>query len=169
MVIVIVEALFIVWHQALCTFVIVVKLPATKEGVQILEKVIIAWCEIWAMLQAIILFPSKGYEETLRCRGSVWVGIVMNQHSAPCKHLTLVTLDCMMQFFKRFVIYLSWLWRFEASSPQAKLLFCSKTMCMIYWEENVCLIVFFVGDEVCHHSKDFCFDSGLLMTPMSHS
>lgn len=114
----ILETLFITWHAVLYTFVIeschmwsepcinsffdfivIMELPATKKGFQMLEKVIIAWCEVYTVQRVIRLFLSEGCEGMLHCSGSMWVGCVMNQHNAPGKHLTLLILDRMMQFF----------------------------------------------------------------------
>ena len=46
------------------------------------------------------LFPAKCHDEILRCSSSVWVGIVMNHHNMPAKHVMSLILDRTTQLFK---------------------------------------------------------------------
>jgi hypothetical protein len=43
------------------------------------------------------LFPAKCRDETFRCSGSVWAGIVMNHHNTLAKHAMSLILDRAMQ------------------------------------------------------------------------
>jgi len=104
------------------------------------------------------LFPAKCCDEILCCGGSVWAGVVMNHHNTSAKHAMSLILDRATQFFKCVAIDTCvdcGTLRQEVHKQNA---FSVPKHCP---HDLPSLNFVFVGDEVCHHSMDCCFDSGV--------
>ena len=69
----------------------------TKEEFLMVAKVIFTLCEVCIVSWIIKLIPVEGCK-MLHCSGSVWTGIVMNQHNALDDHPTLLFLTHMTHF-----------------------------------------------------------------------
>ena len=95
-----------------------------------------AWCRVWVVRRMIKLLPVKLCEEMLRCSGSVWAGIFMNQPNAPGNHPTTLILNYTMQFCKPFATGIPVdCWALRKRSPEVR----RKTLIWIFlcWRWSV--------------------------------
>jgi len=107
------------------------------------------------------LFPAK-CDEILHCSSSLWAGVVMNHYNTLAKHATLLILDRAMQFFKCVAIDTCVDCGALRQDVHKQKAFSIPKHCTFFRVEMVCLNFVFVGDEVCLHSMDCCFSSGVV-------
>jgi hypothetical protein len=108
------------------------------------------------------LFTEKCRDEILHCSGNVWAGVVMKhctpQLSMP-RRLFWITCHKFWSVSEQTPALIVEPWGKKSTSRMPFL--SQNNVHMIFRVEVVCLNFIFVGDEVCLHSMNCCFNSAV--------